>query len=168
MRNGMAQDDWETTVPSAHGNRSLVGMLVVLDIGERNLLRLESVTELSIKQLHRHLVTCPYLGDLVEQSVPLLFGPLMDDVLGPFPWLLCHTRIFAPYRPSHKRTRLGGQESVLRAAGDRGAPVIADRRGDGAAAESGWAISSSDFCSASRPRKAATTPPASITPAPMR
>ena len=33
-------------------------------------------------------------------------------------------------------------------------------------AESGWARSSSDCCSASTPRKISTTPPMTITPAP--
>ena len=48
------------------------------------------------------------------------------------------------------------------------APVTAERWGDGRVAESGWAMSSRDFCSASTPRKAATRPPLIITPAPMR
>ena len=60
------------------------------------------------------------------------------------------------------------QATVLRAAGGRGAPVTAERCGDGRVAESGWAMSSSDFCSASTPKKAATSPPPTITPAPMR
>ena len=70
----------------------------------------------------------------------------------------------------HKARPLGRPwKGELRAAGGHGAPVTAERCGDGRiVAESGWAMSSSDRCSASTPRNAATTPPKIMTPAPMR
>ena len=71
-------------------------------------------------------------------------------------------------RAIQRRPARTDQATVLRAAGGRGAPVTAERCGDGRVAESGWAMSSRDFCSASTPRKAATSPPPTITPAPMR
>ena len=71
-------------------------MFVVLDVGERHLLRLEGVAEIGVEQLNRDVVAGPHLGELVEQPVPVFPRPLMDQVLAPAIRTPYHGEIFAP------------------------------------------------------------------------
>jgi len=83
-------------VPTAHAHRRFVGVFVVLNVGKRHPLRFESVAELSIEQFDRDVVARAHLGELVEQSVPVFPGPLMDHVRVPVLRTPCHNTIFAP------------------------------------------------------------------------
>lgn len=96
MLDRMAEHYRVAPVPTAHAHRRFVGVFVVLNVGERHPLRLESVAELSIEQFDRDVVTRSHLGELVEQSVPLFPGLLMDHVRVPVLRTPCHRIIFAP------------------------------------------------------------------------
>jgi hypothetical protein len=90
-------------VPTAHTYRRFVRVFVVLDVGERHLLRLEGIAEISIQQLDRDVVASPHFGELVEQPVPVFSGPLMDQVLRPALRTPYHAEIFAPGVTEDKR-----------------------------------------------------------------
>src|SRR6185437_6260764 len=82
---------------------------------------------------------------------------------------MVHT-VSRPGPALQQRGRRRRAYSTVRAAGGLGAPVTLEsllEGPEGPTADSGWAMSSSDFRSASTPRNAATVPPRIITPAPM-
>jgi len=92
MFDRVAQNDRVAAIAATHTHGRLVGVLVILDMGEWHALHLETVTELDVQQLDRDVVSCPHLGELVEQTVPFLSGPLVDDVR-PALFMLCHVNI---------------------------------------------------------------------------
>ena len=103
-----------------------------------------------------------------QRASALITRGSLATFAGDIPAALAVERLGQAARLAADADVITSDDDLLDAAGGRGAPVTAERWGDGRVAESGWARSSRDFCSASRPRKISTTPPMAITPAPMR
>jgi hypothetical protein len=102
-------------VPPTHSDRSFVGVLVVLDVGQRHLLGLELVAEFGVQELDGDVVSGPDPGELVEQLVPVFLGALVDDVGAPALRVICHTAIVAPSGPEDQRGFQGarGQQRLV-------------------------------------------------------
>lgn len=98
MLNGVPEHHRVPVVPSTEADRDLVGVPVVLNVGQWHPLGLELIAQVGVEQLDGDLVSRSYGRELIKELVPRFPGTFMDNVRATTSH---HRRIIAPRRPEH-------------------------------------------------------------------